>query len=86
MKSYTCERCGASDFFEQKGYIICKYCDTKYILRAEDMPSRSSNIALKDDISMLLKKCRDDPVNARRYASLVLDIDPGNVEAAKYAK
>ena len=29
-------------------------------------------------------KCKEDPVNAKKYANLVLDIDPHNVEALKY--
>jgi hypothetical protein len=35
---------------------------------------------------MLLRKCQDDPLQAKRYASLVLDIDPSNKEAARYIK
>ena len=44
----------------------------------------NSSIALEEDIAVLLKKCREDPKNARKYANLVLDIDPGNAEAKKY--
>ncbi len=43
-----------------------------------------SGIALENDISRLLSKCKEDPVNAKKYANLVLDIDPHNVEALKY--
>jgi uncharacterized Zn finger protein (UPF0148 family) len=84
MKLINCEKCGASDFYEQNGFRICCYCDAKYALRAEDMAPKKSNIALNDDVTLLLQKCRDDPANARRYASLVLDIDPTNKEARKY--
>lgn len=44
----------------------------------------SSNIGLDDDISRLLMKCKREPRNARRYANLILDIDPDNQEARKY--
>jgi len=29
-------------------------------------------------------KCRTDPANARRYAKLVLDLDPTNAQARAY--
>ena len=44
----------------------------------------NSSIALDDDVERLLKKCRTDPKNARRYANLILDIDPDNAEVYKY--
>lgn len=84
MKLLTCEKCGASDFFEQNDYRICRYCRSKYALQTEDLPPKSSTIALDDDVKILLQKCRSDPANARRYASLILDIDPSNTEALKY--
>jgi hypothetical protein len=51
---------------------------------SEDMLPKNSNIAINNDVQMLLQKCRADPANASRYASLILDIDPGNVEAKNY--
>ena len=45
-----------------------------------------SSIALDDDVARLLEKCRTDPRNARKYANLVLDIDPHNREALKYLR
>lgn len=86
MKITTCEKCGGGEFIDRDGYRICQYCKTKYLITAEDVKQKGSSIALDTDISMLLQKCRDDPANARRYASLVLDIDPGNVEAIKYSR
>ena len=81
MKILTCEKCGSNDFFEQNCYRICRYCLSKYTLLTEDLLPKESNIALCDDIKMLLQKCKDDPVNAHRFANLILDIDPGNAEA-----
>ena len=86
MKITTCEKCGSGDFVDRDGYRICQYCGTKYLITDEDVPRKRSSIALDNDITMLLQKCRDDPVNASRYASLVLDMDPGNTEAVKYLR
>ena len=68
---------------------MCEYCDSKYLFTAEDYNfygnSKSiSGISLGSDVEMLLQKCRMNPKNARKYANLVLDIDPDNVEALKY--
>jgi uncharacterized Zn finger protein (UPF0148 family) len=81
MKLLVCEKCGGSDFFEQTGYKICSYCRSKYAVQSEDMISQDSIIALNDDVERLLQRCRDDPSNAHRYASLILDIDHSNVMA-----
>ena len=86
MKIEICEKCGGSEFVDKDGYRICQYCHTKYLIMSEDVTRKGSNITLDNDIKMLLRKCRDDPANAQRYASLVLDMDPGNVEAVKYLK
>lgn len=84
MHAIVCKRCGAFDLYKQNGYMICKYCGSKFLLTPDDLPIKSSNIALVDDVSSLLQKCKSDPRNARKYANLVLDIDPDNVEALKY--
>jgi uncharacterized Zn finger protein (UPF0148 family) len=86
MKIEICEKCGGSEFVDKDGYRICQYCNTKYLITTEDVTRKRSSIALDNDIKMLLQKCHDDPANARRYASLILDMDPGNVEAAKCLK
>jgi len=86
MKVQICERCGGGDFIDRDGYRICQYCNTKFLITSEDVTKKESNIALDDDIKMLLQKCKDDPANARKYANLILDIDPGNTEALKYYK
>ena len=83
MRIFVCERCGGNDFRQEKGFRTCQYCNTSYVLTAEEMPQKLSNISLNDDIKSLLNKCKNDPTNARRYASLVLDIDPTNSEARR---
>ena len=52
-------------------------------LDERDPPPRSV-IDVESDIQALLQKCRDDPLNRTRYASLILDIDPTNREARSY--
>lgn len=84
MKRFICENCGANDFIEKDGYRICRYCDTKFLINHEDMPIKNTQIALSDDIKMLLDKCKNDPAHARKYANLILDIDPTNKEVYKY--
>jgi len=81
-----CGRCGGGEFVDRGEYRVCQYCNTQYQKTSEDVTKKASNIALENDITMLLRKCRDDPVNAHRYANLVLDIDPGNIEAINYLK
>lgn len=84
MKIVICERCGGGEFIDRDGYRICQFCNTSYLITPEDSVKKESSISLENDINMLLQKCRDDPANARRYASLILDIDPGNADAIKY--
>ena len=81
------------------GYLICEYCESKFLFTAEDYDfygssqtsshtgtshSHTSGISLGSDIEMLLQKCRMNPKNVRKYANLILDIDPDNEEALKY--
>ena len=82
-KSLVCERCGGNLFVEKDGYRICRYCKSKFALPAQNT-AKGSNISVRSDVQALLQKCRTDRKNARRYANLILDIDPGNEEAKKY--
>jgi len=63
------------------GIVFCDFCQTRYVPSAQDAPAVESHIGVGADVQALLEKCRDDPANSRRYASLVLDIDPSNVQA-----
>ena len=85
MKRFDCECCGSTKFITEGGYRICEFCGTKYQMERADIPviPKTSNIALNDDVQMLLQKCRTDPANAKRYATLILDIDPVNQEALR---
>lgn len=80
MKALICDNCGASDFEKRNGLWYCKYCGTSF----ENDTKKESDISLNDDVKRLLEKCKAEPFNARKYANLILDIDPSNTEALKY--
>ena len=84
MKNIKCFNCGASNMMEINGYWICSYCNSKFAIESKDVPQKSMGLSLNSDISNLLKKCKEDPINAKKYANLILDIDPTNEEALKY--
>jgi len=79
MKSLICTSCGASEFIKRDGYQECAYCGVKYKLEIS-----TKGTFMTDEISTLLQKCKLEPHNARKYANLILDIDPGNKEAMRY--
>ena len=96
-----CKNCGASGIKLVKGYWCCEYCDSKFIATREEAKTYgmtgtksvlgkhggvTSGIGLSDDVQRLLEKCRTDRKNARKYANLILDIDPDNEEVLKYLR
>ena len=83
MEIAVCERCGASDFVEDGEHLICSFCRARYEKPKREARKRS-HIALDDDVSVLLAKCESDPRNARRYARLILEMDPFNEAARRY--
>ncbi len=84
MKQNFCPNCGANEWEYSGAYVICEYCGSKLLLEQADKPLKTSNVALVTDIDILLQRCRADPANARKYAGLVLDIDPTNALAKQY--
>jgi len=84
MKSIQCDRCGSPELTTFDGYAVCDYCQSRFVLSQDERPMKETRIQLDSDVEALLQKCRDDPANRRRYASLVLDIDPLNQEAMRY--
>ena len=83
MKMLYCERCGGDDLIVERGYRICRYCKSRFQIQPEDVNQRDSHIDLNDDVQRLLRMCTDNPAKATKYASLILDIDPTNLEAVK---
>lgn len=99
MKALICTSCGASRWKEDGEYRICLHCGTKFQKLLEDSVRHAapvihaavtrqveSVIALNDDVERLLQKCRNEPKNAKKYANLILDIDPTNKDALKFLK
>lgn len=97
MKEIVCKNCGSKDLCFINNCWVCNYCDSKFLAsedqirihKQHNMSSRnlqivSSNIDLVSDVEQLLVKCRQDKKNAKRYANLILDIDPDNQDALKY--
>lgn len=84
MKSVECGHCGSKELFEEDEYLICAYCQSRFIPEVNDKPLKGTVIDVQSDIQKLLMKCIEDPKNRRRYANLILDIDPSNLEAMKY--
>ncbi len=84
MKIIECSRCGSKELFEEDGYVVCAYCQSRFTPQAEDKPPVNTAIQLGSDVEALLRKCREDPRNRVRYANLILDIDPTNKEAISY--
>ena len=80
MKRVVCPNCGADDFVIKGNYKVCAYCDTKFEVEIK----KSAAVMMEDDIQELLQKCKLYPWNARKFANLILEIDPNNREAMKY--
>ena len=84
MKAVECKNCGSNEMSYKEGYMVCAYCGTKHQVTGEDVTQHAFGVAMSDDVMDLLRKCAQEPYNARRYANLILDIDPFNKEALKY--
>lgn len=99
MVAMVCENCGANALVRKNNYLVCPYCESRFAITKEERKNKlfedtkhnslsnsavDSSIDLDDDVAKLLKKCKTDLKNARKYANLILDIDPDNVDALKY--
>ncbi|MDO4498825.1 MAG: TFIIB-type zinc finger domain-containing protein [Coriobacteriaceae bacterium] len=80
MESIVCSNCMSNEFDEENGKLICKYCGTAY----KTIQKNISSIGIASDVEVLLEKCRKNPAGAKRFANLILDIDPLNSEARKF--
>jgi len=99
MEGIVCKNCGSNSLQFKHGFWVCDYCDTRFVpteltggqtISYGGGSSRSfggsggSQISVSSDVENLLQKCRLNPKKARKYANLILDIDPDNKEALKY--
>lgn len=84
MKIIQCESCGSKDLTEIDGYSVCDYCQSKFVPKADETISKRTTLGGLSDVELLLQKCETDPANRRRYASLILDMDPANPIANQY--
>ena len=78
-----CDNCGSNDLYEENGYMICRYCGSRYLLTKDDKPDSQASIDLSGDVKALLAKWDNDSKNADRYARLILEIDPSNERAKR---
>ena len=83
MKDVVCKSCVSHELYKENGYLVCKYCGTRYLITAEDIPEKEANISLTGDVERLLQRCREDPSRARKCAERILEIDPTNAEARR---
>jgi hypothetical protein len=86
MRPSNCNRCGSTELSESGGFAICDFCRARFPLDTAELLARSTTIGVVSDVDALLQKCIEDPFNRKRYASLILDIDPTNTEALKYLR
>lgn len=84
MKLISCTGCGSRDLFEEGGFVVCSYCQSRFVPQPDEVLQKQTVISVLSDVELLLEKCENDPVNRRRYAALVLDIDPTNQAARQY--
>ena len=83
MKIVRCSICGGNELYEENGYLVCSHCGSKHKKTKEDVGARESTIDLNADLLLLIEKLKSDPFNAKKYATLILEIDPSNEDALK---
>ncbi len=86
MKIFCCIGCGSKELTEKDGLFVCAFCQSKNLLQSDEVLKKTTTIGISSDIEILIQKCKSDPINSRRFANLILDIDPTNIEATKYLR
>lgn len=86
MRLVECSQCGSTELKAIDGILQCCYCQSRFMPSPQDLPVPDTTISLEHDIQTLLIKCQQDPVNRRRYAGLILDLDPTNADAHQYLR
>lgn len=86
MEALFCKNCGSNALVKEPGSIyFCQYCGSRFVL-PNNYVRTESEIVISEDVKRLLNMCVIDPANARKYANLILDIDPGNQQALYYLR
>ena len=89
MKNIQCNKCKSVDFERINGVMKCIYCRTIYVADANAVTKlfndnvANSVIEIDEDILRLLERIEKEPWNARKFANMILDIDPTNEEALR---
>lgn len=81
MRAMKCQNCGSGNLKKENGFWVCQYCGTRNYFTEDEMPAKESDINLGEDVRRLLQKWDRDPANAKKYAQLILQIDPHNHRA-----
>jgi hypothetical protein len=79
-----CKNCGSRQLLKTVKDLICTHCESIFSVVEEKSPAVNFNSSIQSDIQNLLLKCREDPENLRKYANLILDIDPTNKDVHKF--
>ena len=80
----VCNYCGSKFIIDESNRVATHHKDS---LRNDIEINRTvtqKNTSLRSDVEQLLAKCKANPRRARKYAILVLEMDPTNKEALKY--
>ena len=81
MQELKCSNCGSNELTKDGSFYVCNYCGTKHILSKDDVLIIDSSIELNEDVLRLIRKMDEDPNNSKKYAQLILQIDPHNRRA-----
>lgn len=84
MRIVECSGCGSNDLFSEDEYVICAFCRSRFEAKPHENVIKETVVDVLSDIQRLLKKCDEDPMNSRKYANLILDIDPTNTDVVIY--
>lgn len=84
MNAIECTSCGSNQLQADGTLWFCPWCRTSFTRTENAVQQPPSIVDVHGDIDALLRKCETDPENRSRYASLVLDLDPGNPTARAY--
>ena len=52
MKLMRCTQCGSNELVRDNGYMVCKYCNSRYAIEKDDIGIKESSIELGSDIEV----------------------------------